>query len=117
MNDSMRIYNHVRECERNRTEISDACARIIASQYSQGMGRSQVFASTGAIIEYPDDPCDGRGGRLSGTVLLWRELFPLDPIEWDVDTSTSANWMGSYLLNGCPDGSRGPIEGWASLWL
>lgn len=81
-------------------EISDACARVIASMYHTGQAsESYAFASTGAIPEE------------SGYIT--RQLFPeLDGLSADEMLILGA--LGTYLINR-PD--RGPVEGWSRLWL
>lgn len=84
-------------------EISDACARVIASWWSQGNEPlSMSFVSTGAITGTPDEvwhACGGdhyHDGHLTDTDRL------------------ALDFLGTYLQN---REHRGPIEGWHELWL
>ena len=81
-------------------EISDACARVIASQRYEGQwSLGYSFVSTGTV---PEDGAD-----------LWRELFPryydLGPRDKAV-----ADMLGTYLT---AHAGRGPVDGWSSLWV
>jgi hypothetical protein len=81
-------------------EISDACARVIASWYHNGgVSDSYAFVSTGAI----DDPS-----------ALWREMFPHYSSDTMVLERRMADMLGTYLLHA---GRRGPVKGWDSIWL
>lgn len=83
-------------------EISDACARVIASHYHDGgASQSYAFVSTGAIANSTE---------------LWREMFidlyrdPFTPEH----VRRMADYFGTYLL---VNGPRGPVPCWSNLWL
>lgn len=92
------------ECKRAQSEereITDACARVIASMYHSGQASlGYSFASTGTIGE--------------DSTPLWRELFD-DYKGMSVDEKLLADMLGTYLVNA--DHPRGPVEGWSGLWL
>lgn len=110
MRDLDKIRVEVACAEREDREISDACARMIASLWHGGqdtLGYSS--ASTGAI---PDDPS-----------LLWRDLFgPWNPRRGVFETYYKASRqdqrvmdaLGTYLHT---VGPRGPVTGWFGQWL
>jgi hypothetical protein len=100
MSDSELIARECRTAVIERREISDACARVIASQWHNGQASlGYSFASTGAIT----DPS-----------ALWRELIPdYDALQRGSDRD-AANMLGTYLANA---GIRGPVTGWSNLWL
>jgi len=96
-----KIAKAVRAAREERRLISDACARVIASQwYSEKAGTA--FMDRGLIGCRPDT--------------LWSRLF--QP-EYDQGTMTpddreAADALRAYLQNA---GRRGPVRGWADLWL
>lgn len=102
MGDEDAVYAEV-AAKIGKEEISDACARVIASWWYSGQASlGYAFVSTGAI---PDNPSD-----------LWQELFlkeyqgdELSPRDRD-----AANMLGTYLQKAGP---RGPVEGWSNLWV
>jgi hypothetical protein len=101
--DTANAMGHCRERQAAGEEISDACARVIASMYHNGgtsVGAS--FASTGAII---DDPSS-----------VWGDLFD-SPTGFYHAMGTDqlmADMLGTYLVRA---GTRGPVEGWSGLWF
>ena len=105
MSDDQLIASHIRYAQARQQEISDACARMIASQYHDGQASdSYAFTSTGAISD-PDT--------------VWRDLFYLrtgDAMYFHMNTQeqAKADMLGTYLIHAGP---RGPVDGWASLWL
>jgi hypothetical protein len=84
-------------------EISDGCARTIASWYAEGMGPSQSFATTGAVT----DPQE-----------VYRELFYIRgrPLYYEMSPAAklACNMLDTYLLHAGP---RGPVAGWSGLWV
>lgn len=84
-------------------EITDTCARVIASMYHTGQGsRAYALASTGYIGETAEGLCNqmfGYYGHLSADERL---LY---------DT------MGTYLLARVREGRTGPQAHWSRLWL
>jgi hypothetical protein len=91
-----------RECAAKQAageEISDACARMIASQWYIGHAGAS-FVTTGAITTDPST--------------LWRILFlPEYPTMVPAD-KLAADMLGTYLQRA---GERGPVAGWSGLWL
>lgn len=82
-------------------EISDACARVIASLYHPGQASyAYSFASTGAIPEE------------SGYIT--QQCFPGDLGNLSGDEMLMLGALGTYLINR-PE--RGPVDGWSRLWL
>ena len=84
-------------------EISDACARTIASWFHNGQASAgYAFTSTGAITT--DDPSD-----------LWRELGGdtyADQRPW---MRAALDCLGTYLTN--RRASREAVPGWSTLWV
>jgi hypothetical protein len=85
----------------NAGEISDACARVIASWFHDGQSSAGYsFVSTGAIA----DPTD-----------VYRDLTPGDVYndqpEW---MQAALSCLGTYLSNRA---DRGPVSGWSNLWV
>lgn len=88
-------------------EISDACARMIASVYHGGQYTAgYAFASSGAIC------CADE---------VWRDLFgPFEHGQYKTyaacngDEKLAADMLGTYLVN---KGTRGRVPGWSTLWL
>jgi hypothetical protein len=98
MGDAEKVASEV-NAKSGREEISDACARVIASWWHGGQkSLGYSFVSTGAITDASD---------------LWRELFPDYSSLSDAD-KIAADMLGTYFTNA---GTRGPIEGWSGLWL
>ncbi len=107
MGDFENAVAHAREAQSAGREISDACARVIASMYHGGFtgplrsSHGYSFVSTGTIPE----PADA----------LWLELFgPYDKLRSD-DERLLFGMFGTYALNR-PDREVG-VPGWSSLWL
>lgn len=83
-------------------EVSDGCARTIASFYHEG-GRSAsfLFVMDGAVTVEP--------------VSLWRELFGhIDYEHTDHVTRLWMDMMGTYLIAA---GMRGAVDGWSQMWV
>jgi len=100
VNDHDRVMAHIAECEIEGREISDACARMIASWWHSGVGSpGYSFASTGAI----SDPTE-----------VWRDLMGDDYWLVAPDDRKAFDYLGTYLVLA---GERGPVEGWSKLWL
>lgn len=80
--------------------ISDACARVISSLYHNGQASlGYAFASTGTIPENP--------------LALWDEMFS-NLRELPGQERIHAMYLYVYLRE---TGPRGPVNGWAALWL
>lgn len=80
-------------------EISDGCARTIASLFHGGQASvSYSFVSTGAIPTPFDD--------------LIRDLWPTSPS--DPGEKLMLSMLGTYCANRA---DRGPVEGWSRLWV
>ena len=93
----------ISECKAKQgvEEISDACARVLASQYYEGQASlGYSFVSSGSI---PEDTSD-----------LWRELFGSVYETSSPDEKIAMDMMGTYLIQ---NGPREPVPGWSSLWL
>lgn len=102
MNDAERVAIHI-DSLADGEEISDACARVIASWWhgdAAGVGYS--FVSTGAILD-------------SGTA-VWRALTEDGKLYDTADAfdKRALDYLGTYLVNA---GQRGPVNGWSDLWL
>lgn len=94
------VYAEV-EAKEGQGEITDACARVIASWWHNGQASlGYAFTSTGAI---PDDPSD-----------LWRELCAADYQRMAPQDKRAADALGTYLRAAGP---RGPVDGWSTLWV
>lgn len=99
--DDTKIAKAVRAAREGKRLISDACARVIASQwYSEKAGTA--FTDRGLIGCNPDT--------------LWARLF--QP-EYDAGAMTpadgeAADALQAYLRNA---GKRGAVRGWSDLWL
>lgn len=84
-------------------EISDTCARVIASMYHGGQwSRGYALASSGAIV----DGSDGLCSELFGD---YATLSPNAKMLYDM--------MGTYLLARVREGRTGPVTDWHKLWL
>lgn len=94
------VFAEVR-AKSGKEEISDACARTIASWYHDG-GTSDTYAfvSTGAIVA--DD--------------LWRQFTYNGELykSADADHKLALDALGTYLLN---REDKGPVPGWSNLWI
>lgn len=102
MGDMENVMREVNAKE-GRGEISDACARVIASLYHDGQAsQSYSFASTGTI---------------ANATALFRELFP-DYDSLSEDEKRMASMLGTYIIRATDaNGTRPPVGGWADLWL
>ena len=99
MNDMDKVKAEV-QAKWGREEISDACARVIASWHHGGQAtQGYAFVSTGAI----SDPS-----------ALWRELFLDCYPQMSRQERLDADMVGTYLNH---HGPRGPVDGWSSLWV
>lgn len=85
------------------SEISDACARTIASWYQHpGMTEESArFVARGEICTPADD--------------VYRGLISSEDYNYASPAHKRAlDMFGTYLLN---REDRGPIEGWSSMWV
>lgn len=100
--DERLCYMECVTAQANEREISDGCARAIASYYHDGgTSYSASFATTGAILTDPSS--------------LYRELFGhIDYHRTDEVTQMFMNMMGTYLGKA---GRRGPVDGWSRAWV
>ena len=99
--DDTKIAREVRAAKEARRLISDACARVIASQwYSEKAGTA--FVDRGLIGCRPDT--------------LWARLFQpeYDQGAMLAADREAADALRAYLQNA---GGRGPVRGWGDLWL
>lgn len=87
----------------DQREISDACARTIASWFAIGHGPGQAFVSTGTVpVDSGDlyhDLCGGPAGYDS----------------WSPFSKLCADMLGTYLVNRADRGT--PVAGWSDLWV
>jgi hypothetical protein len=109
MSDSDMINREVSAAESEGREISDACARMIASQYHAGSASvSYSFASSGAI---------------SDATAVYRDCFYLPSgtaVYLSPAGKRAADFLGRYLIaavRASETSSRGPVEGWSALWI
>jgi hypothetical protein len=102
MGDFQRAVQHCRDRLRQRQEISDAGAHVIASLYHEGQhSSSYALASSGAITAEPDQ--------------LWRELF--GDYKLDPDELLMAEMFRAYVDRRWQSGQRDAVPGWHMLWL
>ena len=111
MGDMVKVLCYIRTLDKmneglpidQRSEINDACARVIASMYHEsGKPATIALSSTGAITK--DD--------------LYGDLFYVNGTNM-FETASEAEqlmmgYMGTYLLN---RKDRGPVANWSDLWL
>lgn len=98
--DEKAVFAEVR-AKSGREEISDACARTIASWYHDGgTSDTHAFVSTGAI------QADN----------LWRQFTDDCTLYESADANHKATLdaLGTYLLN---REDTGPVPGWSDLWI
>jgi hypothetical protein len=104
MSDFDKVMAHVRLVptdEYDQGEISDACARVIASWFVAGSNTEAMsFVSTGAIV--------------GDTSALWRQLGGDIYNAQTPDDRLFLDFLGTYILNRA---DKGPVEGWSNLWL
>ena len=101
-NDQEAVYAECRQAQAEGREISDACARVIASWWHNGQGSpGYAFVSTGAYGSSTD---------------LWRDLTDngREYDRADADDRLALDMLGTYLLN---RDDRGPVPGWSRLWV
>jgi hypothetical protein len=103
--DESAVWDEVRAAQNEGREVSDACARVIASWWHGGQASAGYsFVSTGAITT--DDPSE-----------LWRELGGRErdgQPEWMKD---ALDCLGTYLVRRVNDGRTGAVAGWSGLWV
>lgn len=97
--DEVAVDREVLAAQAEEREISDGCARIIASWcYTGDSTLTYVFVSTGAIVT--DDPCK-----------LWRALasdYPNQPPRMQ----RALDCLGTYLVHRT---NHGTVPGWHAL--
>jgi hypothetical protein len=102
MSDALAVKAQV-DFARERVEIiSDGCARTIASWYQSAGVKGMHFAklaSTGAI----DDPVE-----------IFDEIYAEQEAGPSADDSRALEELRAYVRH---HGARGPVEGWASIWV
>lgn len=101
--DALAVALEVRAVQEAGTgEISDACARVIASWRHGGQASPGcAFVSTGAITT--DDPSD-----------LWHDLCGNAYGETRGWERAALDCLGTYLIN---RESRDAVPGWSGLWV
>lgn len=99
--DELAVDREVRAAQAAEREISDGCARVIASWwYSGDCDLAYAFVSTGAIVV--DDACE-----------LWR-ILASDYRSQPLWMRRALDSLGTYLINRA---DRGPVSGWSGLWV
>src|SRR5262249_29168665 len=116
MGDAEKVLAECVTAQAEDREISDACARVIASWHYAGQASAgYAFVSTGTIppdIMTEDDPSEV---WYAGSEQVWRELFGDGHYEsLPADGRLAADMLGTYLLKA---GTRGPVAGWSRLWV
>lgn len=89
------------QAKSGKEEISDGCARTIASWYHDGgVSDTYAFVSSGAIV------ADS----------LWRQFTNNGTLydSADADDKLALDALGTYLLN---RENKGPVPGWSELWI
>lgn len=102
MNDTTAVMAEV-NARLGKEEISDGCARTIASWYHNGQASlGYSFVSSGAI---PAEPSD-----------VWHDLTDNGKAyeSAERDDRTALDMLGTYLTNAGP---RGPVDGWSNRWV
>lgn len=100
MTDDEAIHAECVAAQAEGREISDGCARTIASQWHSPGNSTAAFSTTGAIIGSID--------------ALWADFFlPVRERRSESD-KLAADLLGTYLLNAGP---RGPVAGWSNVWV
>lgn len=99
--DQAAVLVEVTAAQSEGREISDACARVIASWFSGGDGTDgYAFVSTGAI------PGDG--------YRVYRSLVGDSYQGHPAWLRVALDMLGTYLVRA---GERGPVFGWSALWV
>lgn len=100
--DEAAVLVEVQAAQDEGREISDACARVIASWFSGGESAAgYAFVSTGTVPRDPD-------------VVVWRELVGDTYATHPAWLRLALDALGTYLVRA---GERGPVEGWSKLWV
>lgn len=100
MSDQSAVFAEVR-AKSGREEISDGCARTIASWYHDGgVSDTYAFVSTGAIRS--DE--------------LWRQFTNGGALyeSASADDKRALDALGTYLLK---RKEKGPVAGWSDMWV
>lgn len=107
MGDMEKAVEACRTAQSRGVEISDACARVIASMYHGGQASdSYALASSGYVHDSETTTGD-----------LCRELFG-DYWKLSEDEQLLYDMMGTYLLERDRNGRVSEaIPGWSELWL
>lgn len=99
------VYAECRAAQSEGREISDGCARTIATWYHDPSPSGQAgsaFSHTGAIA----DPTDDTYRSLVSSPSLYTDATADDRLALDM--------LGTYLIN---HGPRGPVDGWDNVWV
>lgn len=100
MSDTAKIIAHL-ESLPDGALMSDACARVVAMQWHGGQSSAlYALGSSGAIT-------DDAFGEICA------ELRPVQEAR-DLDGQQA---LGALLTYVAERGERGPVDGWAALWL
>lgn len=100
MSDENAVFAEVR-AKSGKEEISDGCARTIASWYHDGgVSDTYAFVSTGAIVA--DD--------------LWHQFTHSGKLyeSASADERLALDALGTYLLN---REDKGRVTGWSNMWV
>lgn len=103
--DEHAVYVEVLTAFRAEREISDACARVIATWWLPGRDTpGYAFVSTGEILE--ENPGD-----------LWYDLggHGYRDAETPLWVQVTLDLFGTYLTS--RRDARGPVPGWSKLWI
>lgn len=112
MDDMEKALTECRKALAEGREISDACARVIASMFHCGQGSaSYSFASTGRISASED-----WSSIVADRSNLWGQMFP-DYTVLAPGERLLGDMMGTYLLTRVKSGVVGAVPGWSDLWL
>lgn len=96
------VYAECLKAQSTGREISDACARTIASFYLDGgTMASLMFFATGAITVAP--------GSLLRELFSYADYYAADDIR-----RLMMDMMGTYLVNRA---DRGKVAGWSRIWV
>lgn len=116
MGDAEKVLAECQRAQSEDREISDACARVIASWHYAGQASDgYAFVSTGAIPEDLMTEDDSSEIWWSGPSQVWDDLFGRGHYDTlSADDKLAADMLGTYLVRA---GTRGPVAGWSQLWV
>lgn len=107
MDDLTACITEATRCQAAGVEISDGCARTIASMYHEpGKPAGPAFSTSGAISDPSEVWQSLFGKRHDGPGGFYRNL--------PAGEQLIADMLGTYLVAA---GRRGPVPGWSSRWV